>query len=89
MSSLPRAAMQSKQSCCNNVANCHDPIIIGEDNNAIFVGCRECPAQERIGKDAKGNPENCAYSDFFKREIVQPDHPLYYKYAGAKKMRVI
>lgn len=74
---------------CDNIANCHNVIIISEDNNAILVYCKDCGAQERIGKDIKGNPENRAYSEFFKRELVQPDYPLYYKYAGAKGMRMV
>lgn len=88
MYSLPNLAMESKQ-YCDNTKSCHEPVIIAEDNSAIFVGCKECFVQERIGKDVKGNPEHRAYGDFFKRELLQPDHPLYYKYAGAGSIRVV
>ncbi len=74
---------------CNNIAECHDGEVIVEDNNAIRVYCKNCGTQERIGKDVKGNPEHRAYGDFFKRDFVQPDHPLYYRYAGSKGMRVV
>lgn len=74
---------------CDNISSCHNPVVITEDNNAILVYCKDCGLQERIGKDTKGNPEHRAYSDFFKRELVQPDHPLFYCYAGAKSIRVV
>lgn len=80
--------MESRQ-FCDNIHSCHSPEVINEDNNAILVYCKDCGLQERIGKDLKGNPENRAYSEFFKRELVQPDHPLYYLYSGAKGMRVV
>ncbi len=74
---------------CDNFQACHNPQILNEDNNAIFVYCTECGAQERIGKDIKGNPEHRSYSDFFKRELLQPGPPLFYKYgSGAKGMNV-
>lgn len=73
---------------CDNVQNTHNPQVLNEDNNAIWVLCTECGAQERIGKDKNGNPEQRAYSEFFKRELLQPGPPLYYKYTGAKEMRV-
>ncbi len=74
---------------CDNLRECHEPEVIGEDNNAIFVCCLHCGKAERIGKDANGSPENRLYSEWFKKDIVQPDHPLYYKYAGAKGMRIV
>lgn len=74
---------------CNNISACHNVNVLNDDNSAIWVYCNECGATERIGKDIKGNPEHRAYSNFFKRELVQPDHPLYYRYAGAKNIRVV
>lgn len=74
---------------CDNFSNCHNPVLLNEDNTAIYVACMECGAEERIGKDIKGNPEFRAYSEFFKREILQPGAPLYYKYQRAKEMNVL
>ena len=74
---------------CNNVSECHDSIIIGEDNSAIRVYCSQCGQQERVGKDKNGNPELRLYSEWFKRDVLQPDTPLYGKYAGAGQMRVV
>lgn len=74
---------------CNNYSNCHNTEIIRQDNNAIWVLCTECNEQKRIGLDTKGSPEHREYGEWFKRDIVQPDHPLYYKYAGAKGMNVV
>lgn len=74
---------------CDNLASCHNSQIIGEDNNAVLIYCNECGEQQRIGKDLKGNPEHRLFSEWYKRDVVQPDHPLYYKYAGAKGLRII
>ena len=74
---------------CDNLSNAHNPEVIGEDNSALLVYCNECGATEVIGKDANGNPENLAYSEFFKRELLQPPSLLYYRYAGAKGMSVV
>jgi hypothetical protein len=74
---------------CDNFASCHNPTVLNEDNNAIYAYCKDCGAQERIGKDKSGEPEHRAYSEFFKRDVLQPPAPLYYRYAGAKEMRIV
>lgn len=74
---------------CDNISICHDPKIIAEDQAAIRVFCTQCGHEERIGKDRKGNPEHRLFGEWFKRDILQPGPPLYYKYGGAKGMRVI
>lgn len=74
---------------CNNITDTHNAQVIGEDNSAILGYCNECGATQVIGKDKNGNPENVAYSEFFKRELLQPPSLLYYRYAGAKGMNVL
>lgn len=74
---------------CDNFSQCHDAVIIGEDVSAILVFCKNCRAMERIGKDINGNPEHRAYSNWFKRDFIQADHPLYYRYQGAKHMKIV
>lgn len=74
---------------CDNYSSCHNASVIAEDSSAIWVLCTECNAQERIGKDMKGNPEHRAVSEFMKRDFLQPGSMLYYKYAGAKGMNVV
>ena len=74
---------------CDNESVCHSTEVINEDDNAILVYCSQCGEQERIGKDIKGNPEARAYNEWFKRDVLQPDYPLYYRYAGAKNMRIV
>lgn len=64
-------------------------MVLNEDNNAIWVYCKDCGAQERIGKGSNGEPEHRTYSEFFKRDVLQPPSPLYYKYQGAEEMRVL
>lgn len=74
---------------CDNKADCHNPEVLSEDNSAIYIQCKQCNKSKRIGKDIKGNPEHRLYGEWFKRDILQPDVPLFYKYAGAKGMRVV
>ena len=73
---------------CDNFSSTHNPEVLNEDNNALWVLCKDCGAQERIGKDVKGNPEHRAYGEFFKRDHLQPGSVLFYRYAGAKGMNV-
>lgn len=65
---------------CDNVADCHNPVILGEDANAMRVMCSECKIQEVIRKDWREVPENRQYSKFFKRDILQGNDNLLYKY---------
>ena len=73
---------------CDNLQWAHNAEVIGEDNSAILGYCNECGATQVIGKDKNGNPDNIAYSEFFKRDFLQPPSLLYYKYAGAKGMTI-
>lgn len=74
---------------CDNKKECHALETIGEDNSAIRVYCKNCGAQERIGKDKNGNPNNYQVGIWYRRDFVQPPHPLFYKYGGAKQMSVV
>lgn len=66
---------------CNNISEAHDPITIGEDENALRVFCRICHANLVLRKDPnKGTPENKAYSKVFKRDVLQGNDNLFYKY---------
>lgn len=65
---------------CNNLSKCHNPITLNEDNNALRVLCTECKNQYIIRKDWRGIPLNREYSKVFKREILQPNSSLFYKY---------
>lgn len=74
---------------CDNVSQTHDPVVLHEDNSAILVYCPQCDIEQRIGKDTKGNPEHRLYSEWFKRDLLQPDVPLFSKYAGKELMRIL
>ena len=65
---------------CDNVARAHSPVIISDDINAVRVLCSECKVQEVIRKDWRGVPENRQYSRFFKRDVLQGNDNLLYKY---------
>lgn len=65
---------------CNNISYCHDPIIIGEDQSATRVICVQCKHQYVIHKDWRGVPENRQYSKIYKKDILQGNDNLFYKY---------
>ena len=65
---------------CDNKSRCHNPITIGEDNNALRVYCKDCHAIIVIRKDYRGVPERRKYAEVFKRDILQGNDKLFYKY---------
>lgn len=65
---------------CDNISNCHDPITIGEDSNALRVICKQCKNIYVLRKDPNtGAPEKKEYSKIFKRDILQGNDNLFYK----------
>lgn len=65
---------------CDNIIACHNPITIGEDNNALRWHCKNCKQTGIIRKDWRGVNFNREYSKIYKKEILQPHEPLFYKY---------
>lgn len=65
---------------CDNVSSCHSPITIGEDANALRWLCTTCKHTGIIRKDWRGVPLNRQYADVYKKEILQPNANLFYKY---------
>lgn len=65
---------------CDNISEAHDNIIIAEDANAMRVICRICKEQNVIRKDWRGSPEKRQYAEIFKRDILQGNDNLLYKY---------
>ena len=66
---------------CDNLSACHNPIVIKEDLNAMRVLCTNCKNQYIIRKDyIKDVPENRQYSQIFKKDILQGNDNLLYKY---------
>ena len=63
---------------CNNISNCHDPVTIS-DGDALRVICKQCHHQYIIRKSPNGAPEIKQYAKIFKRDILQPKDPLFYK----------
>lgn len=64
---------------CDNVRNCHNPEIVGEDINAMRVYCPQCHGVIVIRKTPWGEVENRQYSKIFKRDILQGKDSLFYK----------
>ena len=65
---------------CDNKSHCHDPITIGEDINGLRVHCKQCHTTEVIRKMPWGTPHKAQYAAFFKRDILQGNDNLFYKY---------
>lgn len=65
---------------CDNVAFCHNPITIAEDESALRAICTQCKNQYIIRKDWRGVIDNRQYSKIFRKETLQPHQNLFYKY---------
>ncbi len=65
---------------CNNLSDCHDLVLIVEDQNAGRFICKICKQQLVLRKDWRGVYENRAYSKAFKRDVLQGKDNLLYKY---------
>ena len=66
---------------CDNIKCCHQPATIKEDENALRIICEHCHKQIVIRKDPyKGVPEKRQYAKIFKKDILQGNDSLFYKY---------
>lgn len=65
---------------CDNKSHTHKPLVIHDDDSAMRVYCCQCGVQKVFRKDWRGVPDNKAYSEFFKRDILQGRDKLFYKY---------
>ena len=65
---------------CNNVSKAHDLVDIAEDDNAARVICYQCWHQYIVRKDWRGVHEIRQYAKLFKRDILQGNDNLFYKY---------
>lgn len=68
---------------CDNIRACHTPRIIN-DNDAIVAICETCKEFGIFRMDRQGRPDNKEYSKFFRRDILQAESNLYYKYHPEK-----
>ena len=65
---------------CNNKSSCHDLINICDDKDALRVICKQCHQQYILRKDWRGVPEKRLYAKIFKKDILQGNDNLFYKY---------
>lgn len=65
---------------CDNVSSAHAPWLIDETSEVIRVICKDCKAQEVLRKDHRGAPEPRSYAQFYKRDILQGNENLFYRY---------
>lgn len=65
---------------CDNKRETHAPHILHDDASAMVAGCAICKTVQVFRKDPSGRMDNRAYLKFFKRELLQPNSNLYYKY---------
>lgn len=65
---------------CNNISALHWAEILSDADGAVVAYCKLCGETKvfRIGRDGRMN--NREYAIWFKRDIIQMGHPLYYKY---------
>ncbi len=65
---------------CDNVSFCHELKECADDNNATRVVCTICWNQYVIRKDWRGIHLNKQYQKIFRKESLQGNNPLFYKY---------
>ena len=64
---------------CNGKSAVHNPITVSDGDSALRVLCIQCKKQFVIRKSPNGAPEIKQYAKIFKRDILQPKDPLFYK----------
>lgn len=69
---------------CDNISAAHEPQVIHDTDDAMVAVCKNCKKQQVFRKDKDGRMDNRAYLKFFKRDVLQPTVPLYYKYHSDK-----
>ena len=65
---------------CDNISACHTMEVIAEDANAMRCICTTCKGQYTVRKDWRGIPLNRQYAKLFKKDILQGNDNLLYKY---------
>ena len=66
---------------CDNKSACHNLLTINDGDSAMRVICSQCKNQYTIRKDwVRGNPEKRSYAKLFKKDILQGNDNLFYKY---------
>jgi len=65
---------------CDNIEKCHNPTVVGEDESTMLVYCNECEGEFHIPKDHRGILNNEEYLKIFRRETLQGNQDLFYRY---------
>lgn len=65
---------------CDGISALHWPQILNDHGGAIVARCLLCGEIKVFRQDPDGRTDNRTYSEWFKRDIIQMGHPLYYKY---------
>ena len=65
---------------CDGISALHWPEILGDNDGAVVAHCKLCHEVKVFRQDKEGRMCNWEYSKWFKRDIIQMGHPLYYKY---------
>lgn len=66
---------------CDNKSACHELKTISDGDTAMRVLCTQCKHMYVIRKDPyKGVPEKRSYAKIFKKDILQGNDNLLYKY---------
>lgn len=66
---------------CDNKAQCHSLVAISDGDSGMRVLCTNCHTPFVIRKDRfKEVPEKRSYAKIFKKDILQGNDNLFYKY---------
>lgn len=71
---------------CDNVTQAH-LMVERADTGGIVAYCKLCNRTYYLKTNKNGAPDKRQYAKLFYRDIVQPNHPLYYR-IHPEKMKV-
>jgi hypothetical protein len=64
----------------NRQNHAHNPEVLSQDSNATRVICKECKEQFVIRNDQRGVPLNRQYQAVYRKDTLQANTNLFYKY---------
>lgn len=71
---------------CDNKSNAH-LLVEMPGRNGMRAYCKLCRRTYYLRMNKNGAPDKRQYAKLFYRDIIQPNHPLYYKF-HREKMKI-
>ena len=72
---------------CDNLNCCHDCQTTNEEDDGLRLICKQCKHIYILRCDKDGRFNNREYQKIYRKDTLQPNTNLYYKYHG--KMSII